>query len=76
LGKPVVAVFGPTIATEVEGERLIKIMPPLDWDCIPCTDSHCPKVEPCMAHITVESVHKAVLDLLSAPPISATQALP
>jgi len=76
LGKPVVALFGPTIATEVEGERLIKMMPPLDWDCIPCMNELCPKAEPCMEHISVESVQKAVCDLLAAPAIAATQALP
>jgi len=76
LGKPVVALFGPTIATEVEGERLIKIMPPLDWDCIPCMKELCPKAEPCMAYISEESVHKAIINLLAAPAIATTQALP
>jgi heptosyltransferase II len=71
LGKPVVALFGPTIATEVEGEQLIKILPPLDWDCIPCMEQFCPKADPCMTHISVESVLKAVGELLSAPAISA-----
>lgn len=76
LGKPVVALFGPTIATEVEGERLIKIMPPLDWDCIPCLESFCPKAEPCIAHISVESVQKAISDLLDEPLLASMQALP
>lgn len=66
LGKPVVALFGPTIATEVEGEQLIKILPPLDWDCIPCMENFCVKDSPCMHHITVESVHNTVLDLLAS----------
>ncbi len=76
LGKPVVALFGPTISTEVEGERLTKILPPLEWDCIPCMESFCPKAEPCIGHISVESVHKAILELLDAPNIVSTQALP
>ena len=67
LGKPVVALFGPTIATEVAGKRLIKIVPPLDWDCIPCMESLCPKADPCIAHISVESVHKAIINLLAEP---------
>lgn len=76
LGKPVVALFGPTIATEVAGEHLIKILPPLDWDCIPCMESSCPKAAPCIEHISVESVRKAVADLLDAPTVLSTQALP
>lgn len=66
LGKPVIALFGPTLATEVEDERLIKIMPPLDWDCIPCLNESCPKAEPCMTYISVESVQKVILDLLAS----------
>jgi heptosyltransferase-2 len=76
LGKPVVALFGPTIATEVAGNRLIKIMPPLDWDCIPCLKSSCPKAEPCIQHISVESVQNAICDLLDAPDIPVAQPLP
>ena len=70
LGKPVVVLFGPTIATEVDGRSLIKVLPPLDWDCIPCMESFCRKGDPCIAHIPVESVHKAVLDLLNAPALA------
>jgi heptosyltransferase-2 len=65
LGKPVVALFGPTIATEVAGERLIKLGPPLDWDCIPCMETICHRGDPCIAHISVESVAKAVAGLLA-----------
>lgn len=65
LGKPVVALFGPTIAAEVDGERLVKILPPLDWDCIPCVESSCSKDISCIEHISVESVRQAVLKLLA-----------
>lgn len=71
LGKPVVALFGPTIATEVSGDRLIKIMPPLDWDCIPCLKSACFKSEPCIQHISVESVQNATRELLESLDTSA-----
>lgn len=65
LGKPVVALFGPTIATEVWGENLIKLVPPLDWDCIPCMESQCVKNDPCIMHIPVEDVMAAALKLLN-----------
>lgn len=73
LGKPVVALFGPTIAAEVEGERLIKLTPQLDWDCIPCMEAQCQKANPCMDHISLDSVHQAVLNLLAEPVTSAAK---
>jgi heptosyltransferase-2 len=67
LGKPVVALFGPTLATEVAGACLVKIGPPLDWDCIPCMESSCSRGDPCIAHISVESVMNSVSALLTSP---------
>lgn len=64
LGKPVVALFGPTLASEVSGERLVRVTPPLDWDCIPCMESCCPQEKPCMAHIAVDTVFDAVQRLM------------
>lgn len=69
LGKPVVALFGPTIATEVAGKHLIKITPLLDWDCIPCMKPVCPKEKPCIGHISVKSVQKSICDLLTMPTV-------
>lgn len=76
LGKPVVALFGPTISTEVAGNHLIKITPPLDWDCMPCLKSSCQKTEPCIQYISVESVQNAVCDLLKGANVIATQPMP
>ncbi|MGE5470070.1 MAG: glycosyltransferase family 9 protein [Bacteroidota bacterium] len=64
LGKPAVALFGPTVAGEVDGPGLIRLTPPLDWDCIPCLESQCPHARPCMEHIAVDSVAAAVRQLL------------
>lgn len=60
LGKPVVALFGPTIASEVDGPGLIRITPPLSWDCIPCMESTCVQETPCMQHISPAMVRDAV----------------
>jgi heptosyltransferase-2 len=65
LGKPVVALFGPTVAEEVDGPDLIRLTPPLDWDCIPCLEAHCPHAHPCMQHISVSHVESAVRKLLN-----------
>lgn len=64
LGMPVVALFGPTIASEVEGPELMRITPPLTWDCIPCGRADCERDTPCMSHITPESVAAAVRERL------------
>ena len=64
LGKPVVALFGPTIAGEVEGPGLLRMMPPLDWDCIPCGRADCVRATPCMQFITPESVGRTIREQL------------
>jgi heptosyltransferase II len=73
LRKPVVSLFGPTIATEVAGDRLVKVLPPLDWDCIPCMDTKCYRNDPCIAHIPFESVSKAVTGLLEGQVVTEGQ---
>ena len=68
LGKPVVGLFGPTIAGEVDGPGLVRITPPLDWDCIPCVQASCARGTPCMPHITPEQVACAVRQILQEVP--------
>ncbi len=65
LGKPVVALFGPTISSEVAGPGLIRITPPLDWECIPCVSTHCIQETPCMQHISAKQVGDTVRAKLS-----------
>ena len=66
LGKPVVALFGPTIASEVDGPNLIRITPPLSWECIPCVKSYCIQETPCMQHLPSKLVGDAVRSKLNA----------
>ncbi|WP_162232444.1 glycosyltransferase family 9 protein [Methylogaea oryzae] len=65
LGKPVIALFGPTVAGEIDGPNLTRITPPLPWDCIPCVESSCSQATPCMQHIPVQMVGAAVRAQLS-----------
>lgn len=60
LGKPVIALFGPTIADEVDGAGLIRLTPSVSWECIPCIESTCVQETPCMYHISVKMVSEAV----------------
>lgn len=71
LGKSVVALFGPTNATEPTGQCLIKLTPPLDWDCIPCLDSICKRMTPCISQISVDLVKQAICDQLASISIAS-----
>lgn len=63
LGKQVVAMFGPTKASEVDDcDCLTKLTPDVDWNCIPCLAASCHNPEGlCMEHITQENVINAVI---------------
>lgn len=65
LGKPVVALFGPTVANEVEAEALITLKPATDWACIPCLESRCQQPTSCMDFISVDAVCNAVRSQLA-----------
>lgn len=60
LGIPVVALFGPTMSIEVDSPGLIRVTPPLAWECIPCLKSYCIQETPCMQHISPEVVGDVV----------------
>lgn len=70
LGKKVVAMFGPTKASEVDDHgSLIKLIPAVNWSCIPCLGAHCHNPEGlCMDHIAQDRVINAVKKLLSPTP--------
>lgn len=65
LGKRVIALFGPTVANEVEAKSLITLTPQVDWPCIPCLESRCQQMTSCMEFIPVASVCDAVRSQLS-----------
>jgi heptosyltransferase II len=65
LGKKVVALFGPTISTEIDsGPNIIKITPEVSWNCIPCLESRCHQNEICMTQISLETVISAIQKFL------------
>ena len=64
LGKRVVALFGPTISTEIDSsDQIIKLTPEVSWSCIPCLESNCEQEVICMTHISLQSVVSAVDNL-------------
>lgn len=61
LGRRVLGIFGPTSEVEQSPHPNLRILtPPLDWDCIPCCKSTCARNDPCIAHISPQSVCEAV----------------
>ncbi len=60
LGKPAVALFGPTHAAEIDDwPGLTKLTPPQARDCTPCAGGMCLRPRPCISEITVETVASA-----------------
>ena len=68
-GKKVIALFGPTAASEIhDAPNLMKVFPDVDWPCLPCLKSHdCALGTPCMERIAVEHVAKTVERILRCP---------
>ncbi len=65
LGKKVVALFGPTPASDLDqSENLKVIVAPLDRDCIPCCRAECMLNDSCMPYITPRMVLEAAKELL------------
>lgn len=64
LGKKIVALFGPTLESEVFVRTGRKLLPESDYDCIPCLDSSCFQEVPCMHLITPERVYDIIESVL------------
>jgi heptosyltransferase II len=69
LGKKVVALFGPTPASDLDPNDNLKVLvAPADRDCLPCCRAECTYDETCMQFITPESVFAAVEELMREQP--------
>lgn len=64
LGKKIVALFGPTLSSEVYIKNGVKLLPKKAYDCLPCLSTVCVKERPCMYEISPETVFKAINELL------------
>jgi heptosyltransferase-2 len=61
LSIPTVALFGPSLATDMpDSNHIVKIRPSWAADCKPCFSRHCQKKKPCMPLISVDEVFDAV----------------
>lgn len=61
MGKKVLGIFGPTSASEQSPHENLRILtPPLELDCIPCCNDFCAINDPCIAHISPQTVLEAI----------------
>lgn len=64
LGKKIIALFGPTLSSEVYIKDGIKLLPEGDYDCLPCLSTECVLDKSCMYDIKPEKVLEAIKKLL------------
>ncbi len=64
LNKKIVALFGPTLSTEVYVKNGVKLLPLKEYDCLPCLSTTCVKETPCMYEIRPERVLSEIDKLL------------
>jgi len=64
LDKKIVALFGPTLSSEVYVKHGVKLLPEGEYDCLPCLSTVCVKETPCMYDIKPATVWKEILKLL------------
>src|SRR3990170_183959 len=56
LDKRIIALFGPTLSSEVYVKNGVKLLPEKPYDCLPCMSTSCIKERPCMYDIRPETV--------------------
>ncbi|CAG1066240.1 heptosyltransferase II [uncultured bacterium] len=65
LDKKIVALFGPTLSSEVYVKHGVKLLPEKDYDCLPCLSTVCLKERPCMYEIKPATVLGHIEKLLA-----------
>jgi heptosyltransferase-2 len=64
LGKKIIALFGPTLSSEVYIKDGVKLLPEGKYDCLPCMSTTCEMEKTCMYDIKPKTVLKAIKKLL------------
>lgn len=64
LGKKIVALFGPTLSSEVYIKDGVKLLPETDCDCLPCLSTRCVRGRTCMYDISPKRVFSSIEKLL------------
>lgn len=64
LDKKTIALFGPTISTEVYIKNGKKLLPEVEYDCLPCMSNECVKGRSCMYDIAPYTVLANIEELM------------
>lgn len=64
LNKRVIALYGPTLASEVYIPNGIKLLSPVNYSCIPCLSPKCIQSKSCMNYIEPKMVYDAIENIL------------
>lgn len=64
LKKKVIALFGPTLASEIYIPNGVKLLPQVDYDCLPCLKPKCIQTKLCMNYIEPNVVYDAIESIM------------
>lgn len=64
LNKKIIALFGPTLASEIYVPNGIKLLPRIDYQCIPCLSPRCTQSKPCMHYIEPKVVYDTIMKVV------------
>lgn len=64
LNKKIIALFGPTLASEIYVPNGIKLLPRIDYQCIPCLCPRCTQSKPCMHYIEPKVVYDTIMKVV------------
>ncbi|NUQ57592.1 MAG: glycosyltransferase family 9 protein [Candidatus Paceibacter sp.] len=64
LNKKTIALFGPTLASEIYVQNGIKLLPQIDYSCIPCLSPRCTQSKPCMNYIAPMMIYDTIKKII------------
>jgi heptosyltransferase-2 len=64
LKKKIVALFGPTLQSEIYIPNGIKLLPQINYNCIPCLVQKCIQSTPCMNYIEPKEIYEVIKNIL------------
>lgn len=64
LNKKTIALYGPTLSSEIYIQNGTKLLPHIDYECIPCLSPRCIQSKSCMNYIEPKMVYDAIENIL------------
>lgn len=64
LNKKTIALYGPTLSSEIYIQNGTKLLPHIDYDCIPCLSPRCMQSKSCMNYIEPKMAYEAIENIM------------